>query len=80
MNRIEKFLARLDAKHREQVLPIVALIVAGQWQQLNVKKLKGYENRFRVRVGKFRIIFDTDNGVAYLRDLDFRDEDTYKNL
>jgi len=29
--------------------------------RLNVKKLKGYENTYRIRVGSWRIIYKVDN-------------------
>ena len=29
--------------------------------RLNVKKLKGYENTYRIRVGSWRIIYNVDN-------------------
>ena len=29
--------------------------------RLNVKKLKGYENIYRIRVGSWRIIYNVDN-------------------
>ncbi|MDW7776812.1 MAG: type II toxin-antitoxin system RelE/ParE family toxin [Methanosarcinales archaeon] len=31
--------------------------------RLNVKKLKGYENTYRIRIGSWRIIYKVDNNI-----------------
>jgi len=80
MRKIDKLLARLDTERREKVLAALEQIYAGDFQGLNLKKLKGVGPLYRVRVGKFRIIFEMDTSGIRLVTIDFRSEDTYKNL
>jgi len=58
MEKVVKFIKKLDRKRREQIYPILFDIYDLNLDHLDIKKLQGYENRFRVRVGKIRIIFE----------------------
>lgn len=51
-----KFVKSLSPKDRARIAETVAKILAGNLDDLDIKKLKGYEDLFRVRVGAFRII------------------------
>lgn len=57
MNKLDKFLSKLDKKTRLIVEEIVLLIIENNLAMLDLKKLKGSKDLFRVRVGKIRIIF-----------------------
>ncbi|MFA6969320.1 MAG: hypothetical protein WC217_01850, partial [Candidatus Paceibacterota bacterium] len=64
MHKLDKFLAKLDLERREKVLAVLLQIRAGDFQGLNLKKLKGVGSLYRVRVGICRIIFEMDtNGI-----------------
>jgi mRNA-degrading endonuclease RelE of RelBE toxin-antitoxin system len=60
-DRIEKILRTLPAKQRKQLIVLIELIIAGKFQGMDVKKLKGHESAYRVRKGNFRIIFIMPN-------------------
>lgn len=77
MNKIEKFLAKLNFDKREMVRELICKIVSGNLQNLDVKKLKGNEVVFRVRSGRIRILFvKKDIGYGII-DVDNRDDNTY---
>ena len=77
MNKLDKFLFKLDKKIREVVKRVISLIISGDFSMLDMKKLKGSQNRYRVRVGRIRIIFEqTENGNK-IQDISFRDDNTY---
>lgn len=57
MNKIEKFLKNLSSKNRQAVKSILIKVLSGELQGLDVKKLKGHKNLFRVRLGDMRIVF-----------------------
>jgi mRNA-degrading endonuclease RelE of RelBE toxin-antitoxin system len=78
MNKIEKFLAKLDAERRGVVLAILLQIRAGDFQGLNLKKLKAVGSLYRVRAGKVRIIFEMDTKGIRVLAIDFRNDNTYK--
>ncbi len=59
MDKIGKALQKLTAEEREIVKDILIKLKSQQFQSLNLKKLKGRNDIFRVRKGKIRIIYRT---------------------
>ena len=57
MDRIEKALSKLTSKEREKIKAILTEIKSGKTEGLDVKKLKGREDIFRVRKGTLRVIY-----------------------
>jgi mRNA interferase RelE/StbE len=45
--------------------------------RLDIKKLKGYDNHYRIRVGDYRILFFRESGTAKVYDVSHR-RDVYK--
>ena len=80
MNKLDKFLLKLDRKTREIVKKVVVLIQRGDSSMLDIKKMKGSQNRYRVRVGRIRIVFDQTEYGNLIQDVSFRDNNTYSNL
>lgn len=78
MHRVDKFLARLDAERREKVLAIVERLERGAFSGLDLRKLHGSDDVYRVRVGKVRIKFSMDASGVRILDISFRSENTYK--
>lgn len=77
MNKLDKFLFKLDKKTRGIIKKVIILILSGNLSTFDIKKLKGSQNRYRVRVGRIRIVFDqTDNGNK-IQDVSCRDNNTY---
>jgi len=67
MDKIKKALNRLSPKERRRLKEILFQIDAGDFQGLNLKKLKGRNDVFRVRKGNIRIIFlKKDNSIKIL--------------
>jgi len=78
MNKLEKALAKLSAKEQKKIKAVLRQIKSGNTTSLDVKKLKIYDNVFRVRVGSIRIVYQkTDNDVLLLL-IDSRNDNTYK--
>lgn len=77
MNKIEKFLRQQNNDRRESILELILKIELGNLQNLDVKKLKGRENVFRVRTGKIRILFIKKDIGYEIKELDNRDDNTY---
>jgi len=55
--KASKELNRLPKKLKENILKKLKLLEQGFSFALDVKKLKGYQNHYRLRVGEFRILF-----------------------
>lgn len=80
MDKIQKFLARLPKKERILVRETVTLLVSGKTKDLDIKKLKGFENVFRVRVHSIRIIYRKLESGIQIIEMGRRDDQTYKNI
>ena len=77
MNRIQKFLSKLNKKERVVADELIARILSSELYDLNVKKLRGFNSLYRVRKGDLRIIFSqSDRGVNIL-DVSRRNDSTY---
>ena len=77
MNKLQKSLRGLHPQYRPIAEKLLALIVENKLDGLNVRKLKGYTNRYRVRKGKLRILFEQVDGMNEIKKLDSRDDNTY---
>ena len=78
MDRVEKALAKLTPRERERVKEILEKISTGAAQGLNIKKLKGREDIFRVRKGGIRIIYRSIKTKIFILAIGRRSEKTYR--
>lgn len=78
MDKIEKSLQKLTQKEREWVKDILERLSSGKPWGLDIKKLKGREDIYRIRKNDIRIIYrQTANGKIYILTIERRREDTY---
>lgn len=80
MDKIAKALKRLSAKERELVKELLGKIETGELRRLDIKKLKGRDDVFRVRKGDIRIIYRKGNGSITVLALERKSEKTYKGV
>lgn len=78
MDQIAKFLKKLLPKEKRVIEDTVVRVLAHDFSGLDVKKLKGADNRFRVRKGSIRVIFRKDEKNIFILSIDRRDDTTYK--
>jgi len=57
VDKINKALNKLSPKDREKLQQAFLLVVLGQTQGLNIKKLKGHQHLYRLRVGNARLVY-----------------------
>lgn len=80
-DKIAKLLAKLPPKQLKVVLEVLAKVDHGKLEGLDVKSLKGHQNKYRVRVGTYRIIFTiNEHGESTVLLIANRNERTYKHL
>ncbi|MBU1033260.1 MAG: type II toxin-antitoxin system RelE/ParE family toxin [Patescibacteria group bacterium] len=77
MDKIIKLLRRINKKDRERLLELINKLLSGKLENLHIKKLKGGKV-YRIRSGKFRVIFKLNNKYIEITDIRYRDENTYK--
>lgn len=78
-SKIEKFLRKLDAKRRAVLAEVLDRIIRGDFAFLDMKKLEGSSNRYRIRKSGIRIQFSLDEQRhATEIEVDWRNGGTYK--
>jgi len=77
MPNLKKLLSKFNKAERRAIESLIESIVSFNWRGLDVKKLKGYENIFRVRKGKLRIIFSKEKGEIFILAIERRRDTTY---
>lgn len=79
-DRIQKFLRKLPEKQRREIERLVERIVAGEVAGLDVKKLRGSQNVYRVRKGDIRIIHRMLENDALIIAIERRSEKTHREF
>ena len=75
----QKWLARLsDEKLRQRLVAAIDGLALNP-RPTGVKKLKGFDRRYRIRVGDYRIIYEVRDGMLLVLILDVGDrKDIYR--
>ena len=79
MDKLTKFLKKLSEKEAGFVFGILKKIYKNE-KNLDIKKLKGHSNVYRVRTGGLRILFRKKGDDVQVFEITRRNEDTYKNF
>ena len=77
MNKIEKLLHKMSKQDRNKITIVVALICSNNLGFLDIKKLEGFDNMYRIRVGKFRIKFKKYEKSNEIIEITRRNDNTY---
>ena len=77
MDAIREALKKLSAKERLNVKGILAKLVADHTQGLDIKKLQGRDDIFRVRKADIRIIYRKSGKAIFVLLIERRNEKTY---
>jgi mRNA interferase RelE/StbE len=68
-----KQIEKLPVNIRSRILEALKELEKGFSARLDVKKLKGTKNHFRIRVGEYRILFALNFENAYVHDISQRE-------
>lgn len=80
MDQIEKLLNKLSNKEKSSVKNIITQILSNNLVGLDVKKLVGAEDLFRVRKGGVRVIFSKEKSNISIISIQRRNEKNYKKI
>ncbi|PIT90210.1 MAG: hypothetical protein COU22_03480 [Candidatus Komeilibacteria bacterium CG10_big_fil_rev_8_21_14_0_10_41_13] len=81
MDKIAKALKKLSQTEKSLVKNILQNLEKENRKTLDIKKLKGHEDIFRVRKGKIRIIYRLlENNDMMILAIERRSDKTYRNL
>lgn len=78
MDKIGKALKNLSEKERKAIAEVLTQLKAGSFENLDIKKLKGRRDIFRVRHGKWRIIYRMLEKEIFILVIERRSEKTYR--
>lgn len=78
MPTLKKLLSRFNKKDREILESLIKKIFSLDWRNLDIKKLRGHQDVFRLRKGDLRIIYQAVNKKVLILNIARRKEDTYK--
>ena len=77
MHKNEKFLNKISLEDKERLLLVAHSIMRNDLEFLDIKKLSGSDNIYRVRVGKFRIKFIKHSKHNEIIEITRRNDNTY---
>lgn len=80
MDRIAKELRKLSADERMAVRLLLVRIYRGDLFGLDVKKLVGRSDIYRVRKGRVRIIYRQSSDHIFILTIERRSEKTYRDF
>lgn len=78
MPSLKKLLSKFTKDEQKTIESLIESVVSLNWESLDIKKLKGYQNIFRLRKGDTRIIFSKEKKDIFILAIDRRSESTYK--
>ncbi len=78
MPSLKKLLSKFSKEERKVLERLIEEVVSLRWRGLDIKKLKGYQDVFRVRKGDLRIIFTRSKKDIFILAIDRRRESTYR--
>lgn len=74
-----KFIKKLDNKNKDGLTNFIDKIVNGDMLNLDIKKLAGYKDIFRARLGDYRVIYKKDIlGEVVIVRIENKNDNTYK--
>ncbi len=80
MDKIKKALNKLSVKERAMIKSILVKLLAGNFLGMDVQKLQGYKDIFRIRKGNIRIIYKQNKSDIAILAIEKRSEKTYRDF
>ena len=80
MDKISKALKNFSDKEKKLVKEILLKLKRDSLINLEIRKLKGYQDIFRIRQGKIRIIYKKTNNQIKLLVIEKKPDTAYRNL
>lgn len=77
-NKARKQMKRISAHYRESIFEHVDQLTAfPNCKELDIKPLKNHECDYRMRVGRYRVLFNEELEIIEVMEVKKRDERTY---
>jgi len=79
VEKIEKLFRKISKEDRKRLLEIVEKLLSRQREGLNIRKVKD-SDFYRLRKGRFRIIFHYSQEEIIIDSIKLRNKNTYKKF
>lgn len=79
MDKTQKFLKKLSRTEQKEMIDVLELIFSNKTKDLDIKKLTGYNDIYRVRSGKIRVIFRRQDPDINILEISRRSNKTYRD-
>jgi len=79
-DKIAKALSKLSAQEKVKIKQILDQIKSGQLSDLDLKRLKGHRDIFRIRKGDLRVIYRSVDSQISILAIERRSEKTYRDF
>ena len=70
--KVSKQIEGLIGDTKDRIIDALRELESGFSARLDIKKLKGTKNHYRVRVGDYRILFVLESNITYVYDVSHR--------
>lgn len=80
MDKIKKFLKKIDKRVKKRIDWAIEDILNRNTYGYDILRLSGGKRLYRIRIGRYRIIFYMDSSKVHIIDVDKRDDNTYHGL
>lgn len=80
MNELQKSLAKLPKEYKNTFELLMIRLLSRDFLGLNITKLKGQKNIYRLKHGKLRIIFKVQGNDLLVLQVGLRSEKTYRDF
>ena len=80
MDEWEKLWRKLGLNDQEKIRQAILRLKARDFGALRVKKLRGHNHIYRLRIGNYRLIYYDDGQEIILKHLKRRNEKTYRDI
>jgi mRNA-degrading endonuclease RelE of RelBE toxin-antitoxin system len=75
---VSKFLKLLSKKDKMMLIEIIENILQNNIDTYDLKRLVGVKDIYRIRKGKYRIIFKKTSDTTHILEIERRSESTYR--
>jgi mRNA-degrading endonuclease RelE of RelBE toxin-antitoxin system len=79
MDAIEKALKKLTVKERGRIKEVLTRLASGKTQGLDIKRLQGRDDIFRIRKGDIRVVYRKQGVAIMVLLIERRNEKTYSS-
>jgi mRNA-degrading endonuclease RelE of RelBE toxin-antitoxin system len=80
MDKIDKFLCKVDKNEYAKIMRAISDVLEHKTSSYDVRKLRGHQDVYRIRIGSTRIIFRQLTDDIEVLDIGRRSEKTYRQF